>query len=120
MNIVTYVPIRNRRALNQALIFARRLPLIAGAPAAAHARALRSALRMSQAQLARRSGVPQAHIARLEAGAVDVRLSTLARLFDAMFCDLIVLPRARLTPSEAIARRRAEQANRRYGRLWDA
>ena len=76
---------------------------------------------MSQSQLARRAGIPRAHIARLEAGAIDARLSTLRRLFDAMFCDLVVLPMARQRPSEAIAMRRLEPrpVGRRRWRIWD-
>lgn len=82
-------------------------------------RALRSALRMSQAQLSRRCGVPQAHIARLEAGSVDVQLATLRRLFDAMFCDLLILPLPRQRPGDALAERELEKpAGRR--RAWDA
>ncbi len=84
-------------------------------------RALRSALRMSQSQLARRSGGPRAHIARLESGSFSPRLDTLERLFDAMFCDLVVLPKARVRPREAIARTRAERPTpwRHRWRIWD-
>ena len=101
----TSVPIRHKRALNQALLYAKSAPDRALIDARAIVRALRSALRMSQAQLARRSQVPQAHIARLESGAIDPQLSTLSRLFDAMFCELLVLPRPRRWPSDALAER---------------
>lgn len=63
--------------------------------------------------------MPKAHIARLESGKIDLRLSTLTRLFDAMFCDALVLPRARLLPGEAIARRRLEPYRGYRWRLWD-
>ena len=59
--------------------------------------------------LSRRSGVPQAHIARIEAGAPSVQLATLRRLFNAMFCDLLVLPLARKRPSDALAERELER-----------
>jgi transcriptional regulator with XRE-family HTH domain len=116
---VTEVPIGDRRALNQALIFSSVVPVRARRPPASLLRALRSALRMSQSQLARRSAVPRAHLARVESGRLDPRLSTLSRLFDAMFCDLLILPLARRRPSEAIAERRLEMAGRRRWRIWD-
>jgi len=72
---------------------------------------------MSQAVLARRCGLPQAHVARLEGGKIDVQLSTLKRLFDAMFCDLLVLPLPRQRPSDAVAQR---QMKRPYNHLiWN-
>ncbi|MBI4678845.1 MAG: helix-turn-helix domain-containing protein, partial [Elusimicrobia bacterium] len=79
-------------------------PSAAQAPPAVLVRALRSALRMSQAQLARRCAVPQPHIARLEAGKCGVQMDTLRRIFDAMFCDLLILPLARKRPSDALGR----------------
>ena len=118
---VTDVRLAHKRALNQTIIHAGRIPPEALLPPDACVRALRSALRMSQGQLARRSGVPKAHIVRVEGGRIDARLSTLRRLLDAMFCDLVVLPRARLRPGEAIARRRLERRypEPRRWRLWD-
>lgn len=50
-------------------------------------RAARSARGWSQAQLGKQAGVPQSHIAKLEAGK-DVRASTLLRVLDAMGYDL--------------------------------
>ena len=109
MGRTTQVSIVHRRALNQAMIYASHVPERAVIDPSHMARALRSALRMSQEQLARRCGLPRAHIARLEAGAVDVRLATMRRIFAAMFCDMLVLPRPRQRPSEALAARRLEQ-----------
>jgi transcriptional regulator with XRE-family HTH domain len=118
---VTEVRIAHKRALNQAIIHAGRIPAGALLAPEQFVRALRSALRMSQGQLALRSGVPKAHVVRLEAGKIDARLSTLRRLLDALFCDLLVLPRARLRPGEAVARRRLEKPTpyRYRWRLWD-
>ena len=99
------------------MLHADRTPARAILAPAASVRALRSALRMSQAQLSRRSKVPQAHIARLEAGLVDAQLSTLVRLFDAMFCGLVVLPRPRKRPSEALGERQAERPH--HSNVWD-
>jgi len=117
---VTEVSVVDRRALNQAFLLAERAPSNALRRAEAFVRSLRSALRMSQSQLARRSGIPRAHIDRLEAGRIDPQLSTLSRLFDAMFCDLVILPRPRKRPSDAIAERRLERQPGKYRwRIWD-
>jgi helix-turn-helix protein len=113
----TKVSIVHQRALNQAMLFAGRAPKQARHDARIYLRALRSALRMSQAQLSRRSGVPQPHISSLEAGAVELKLNTLRRLFDAMFCGLIVVPRPRKRPSDAFAERRLETPD--YLPTWD-
>jgi hypothetical protein len=40
-------------------------------------------------------------------------------LFDAMFCDVLILPLARRLPSEAIAERRLEVVRWRRWRIWD-
>ena len=114
---ITQASLVYRQALNQAMLFSTRAPARTLQHPAVFVRALRSALRMSQAQLAKRSGVPQAHIAHLEAQAIDVRLETLRRLFDAMFCDLWVLPRPRKRPGDAVAERELERWPGRA--LWD-
>ncbi|MFI5346493.1 MAG: helix-turn-helix domain-containing protein [Elusimicrobiota bacterium] len=117
MGRTTRVPIRHQRALNQTMLYTKHAPPQAFHDPILFLRALRSALRMSQAQLARRVGVPQAHIARLEAGALDPRLSTLRRLFDTMFCDLLVLPRPRKRPSDVLADRYLGRPD--YKQTWD-
>ena len=113
----TAVSIVHQRTLNQALLYARGAPTQARHEAAVFLRALRSALRMSQAQLARRSGVAQPHIASLEAGTIDPQLTTLRRLFDATFCDLLFVPRPRKRPSDAFAERRLERPD--WLPAWD-
>lgn len=75
-------------------------------------------LRMSQAQLARRSGFSQAQLARFEKGRSDIRLSTLRHLLDAMFCDLLILPQARKRPSEAVAERELQKGVRQGPLIW--
>ena len=99
----TRVSIIHQRWLNQAINYAARCP--EGMPLEPRilVRALRSALRMSQTVLARRSGVAQAHIARWETGNTDIRLHTLQRLLHAMFCGLMVLPLPHKRPGDALA-----------------
>lgn len=65
-------------------------------------RALRSSLNMSQRELAKRSSVPRGHLSRLEAGAGHVQCETIRRLFEAMFCELVILPRRRAYPRDAM------------------
>lgn len=69
-------------------------------------RAIRSALRMTQKDLAVRAKLPQSHVAAIEGGVKNPPLPTLARIMDAMECDLLILPRPRL-PIEKILRKRA-------------
>lgn len=113
----TAVSIVHQRALNQIMIYTSRAPAQALLEPAVFLRALRSALRMSQCQLARRSGLTQPHVALLEKGEDGVRLATLRRIFDAMFCDLLIIPRPRKRPGDAVAERRLE--NRRWHRIWN-
>jgi transcriptional regulator with XRE-family HTH domain len=53
---------------------------------------------LSQRELSNSSGVPQSHISRIEAGAVDLRLSSLVQLGRALDLELVLLPR-QLTPA---------------------
>ena len=99
------------------MLYSGRAPHQARHEPRVYLRALRSALRMSQAQLSRRSGVPRPHIVSLEAGTADLRVGTLRRLFDAMFCDLMIVPRPRKRPSDAFAERRSEKPP--YLPAWD-
>lgn len=59
-------------------------PAAVGAALARH----RRATGLSQAEVADRMGTSQPAVARLEAGAVDARLSTLHRYAAALGCDL--------------------------------
>jgi hypothetical protein len=61
--------------------------------------------------------VPQAHLARLEGGENECNVATLRRLFDAMFCDLLILPLPRKRPSDVLAERRIER--HAWQRDWD-
>ena len=49
-------------------------------------------LGMSQSVLAKRAGVPQATISRIEKRKNDPKLSTLEKILNALSCDLILLP----------------------------
>jgi transcriptional regulator with XRE-family HTH domain len=75
---------------------------------------LRSTLRMSQAALARRSGLPQAHIARLETRKTDVQLSKLQRRIGTRISS------ASRREDRQISGLRTSQERRRQGRhgIW--
>ena len=49
----------------------------------------RATLRMTQAQLAQRSGIDQAHIARMEGGNVGKQWKSWQHLFEVMGCHLV-------------------------------
>jgi len=67
--------------------------------------ATRWKLGISQAELAERAGISQQHIQLLESGRTDARLDTWRRVFDAVHCDLLVLPKPQRHLGEAKARR---------------
>lgn len=97
------LPLPHRQALNEVMVFTKRVPKGAQETPAAYMRALRVALGMPQAVLAERSGLTQPHVAKLESGKLDAQLGTWRRVFDAMYCDLLVLPRPRKRPGDVLA-----------------
>jgi transcriptional regulator with XRE-family HTH domain len=73
--------------------------------AEAFAQALRQArLRKgwSQRALSGKAGIPQAHISRIESGAVDVKVSTLVELARLLDLELILAPRSSIPAVEAL------------------
>lgn len=66
-------------------------------------------LGMTQAQLAKRCGLTQSHIANIENGKVDVQLSTLRRIFAALDCRLVLAPQP-LGDLDELVRRQARAA----------
>lgn len=55
-------------------------------------KSIRVQLGMSQKTLARRAGVPQSTISRIEQGQRDTSLSMLSRILEAISCGLVVAP----------------------------
>jgi len=53
---------------------------------------IRTQLGMSQNILAKRAGVPQSTISRIEQGQSDTTISTLTKLLQALSCDLVIAP----------------------------
>ncbi|MDR4495512.1 MAG: helix-turn-helix domain-containing protein [Nitrospirales bacterium] len=69
-------------------------------------RLLRTSLRMTQAELAKRARITQANLVAIETGKVDPRVGTLQRIYQGLFCHLSFEPRLQ-QPLEGILRNRA-------------
>jgi DNA-binding XRE family transcriptional regulator len=119
----TYIPLPHRQALNKTLLFTQTTPSFLRQEPHVYLRTLRATLRMSQDILATRSGVAKSHIVLIEAGKANVTLATLRQLFDAMFCDLLIVPKARKKPTQALAEAEADMKRRpplyKNPRPWD-
>lgn len=69
---------------------------------------IRLQLGMSQKALAKRAGVPQSTVSRIEQGMRDVGLSTLNKILSAISCDLVIVPLLR----DSIEATRRKQARK--------
>jgi len=73
----------------------------------------RKAKNWSQRELSERAGMPQAHISRIESGAVDPKVSTLQQLARLLDLELALVPRMALTAVGALVRESRGDAERR-------
>ena len=78
---------------------------------------MRVRLGMTQAQLAKRSGLTQSHIANIECGNVDVQWGTLQRIFKAMKSSLIIAPILEVGLEEIIRTQARKVALKRVARV---
>ena len=78
---------------------------------------VRKRLRMSQQVLARRAKVPQSMISKLEAGKVEPSITTLKKIFDALYCDVITVPIPRMDYDEILQEQATRLAKKRIGYL---
>ena len=67
-------------------------------------RAAREAKGLSQRALAKRAGLPQSHISRIENAGVDLRLSSLSEIARALDLELALLPRKAVPAVKSILR----------------
>lgn len=65
---------------------------------------------ISQTELSKLSGVPQAQISRIEANAVDLRLSSLVAMANALDVALVLAPRKALPAVRSIIRQTTGKA----------
>lgn len=86
------IPIAHRRAVNRLQLKGAVPPPELRLQPGQWVRAVRVVLHMTQRQLAARAGVSQGNLAQIEKGRFEPQLETLRKLFDALFCDLLVLP----------------------------
>ncbi|OGR89784.1 MAG: hypothetical protein A3J74_09705 [Elusimicrobia bacterium RIFCSPHIGHO2_02_FULL_57_9] len=112
------LPVSNRIMMDRLVSCGKKLPE-ATEEFAPHVviRRIRNALHMTQAQLAKRAGMPQSHLAKIEIGKVDVQLSTLRRILRAMYCEAVVLPKFLKSPQAALAERIKGVARRKIARV---
>lgn len=67
-------------------------------------RETRLARGMTQRELSALSGVPQAQLSRIEAGEVDLRLSTLTAVANALELEVVLIPRKAAPAVGAVVR----------------
>lgn len=81
-------------------------PLMKGLSIGQWVALIRTQLRMSQRVLARRAGIPQSTISSLEQSKKQPNLTTIKKVFNALFCDLLMIP----IPNESIDKILRKQA----------
>lgn len=69
---------------------------------------VRRGLGMSQEELAKRAGVPQSMISKVEREAHEISEGTLRKILPALSCDLLIVPYL-TTPLETLRQRQAEK-----------
>ena len=72
---------------------------------------VRRAHAISQGELASRSGLDQAQLSRIEAGRVDLRLSSLSQLARALGQEIVLVPQGSLAAVRAVIRSSTPQAS---------
>ncbi len=88
------LPVTQENVLRRIEAYTRRSPEgLEGMSLGAMIRLLRTKLRMTQGQLAKRAGMPQSHVAKMEGGLIDVQLGTLRKVFLALGCHTLILPK---------------------------
>lgn len=76
-------------------------------------RSLRKRLRMSQRQLAKRVGLMQSYIAKIESGSKKPTLDSLEKIFRALNCHLALLPIPEIDPDTALEEQALVSAEKR-------
>lgn len=74
---------------------------------------IRRQLRMSQQILAKRAQVPQPMISRIEQGKSEPTLSTLSKIFDTLFCEIVIAPILK-EPVDTILQKQAHKVAQKH------
>lgn len=69
----------------------------------------RNAKHLSQRELSKLAGVPQSHISRIESNQVDLRLSSLIAIANALDLEVALVPRQAMPAVQSIARQAAQK-----------
>lgn len=83
-------------------------------------KAARKEKALSQRELGRESGVPQSHISKIEAGAVDLQLSSLLEIARALDLEVLTVPRKLVPAVRAIVRSDESDTLRHLGNIQQA
>lgn len=75
-------------------------------------RMLRNRFHMTQRQLAKRAGVPQSYISKVESGELEPSMKSLKKLFNVLYCDAVVVPIARDSFDEVIEKQARKLARK--------
>ena len=68
----------------------------------------RMAKNLSQRELSKLAGVPQSHISRIESNQVDLRLSSLLAIANALDLETVLVPRKAVPAVQAVVRHAAD------------
>lgn len=80
----------------------------------------RNAKHLSQRQLSKLAGVPQSHISRIESNQVDLRLSSLVAIANALDLELALVPRQAMPAVQSITRQAAQNMTPRRNQIVHA
>lgn len=72
-------------------------------------REARTAKNLSQRDLSKLAGLPQSHISKIESNQVDLRLSSLIAIANALDLELALVPRQAMPAVQSIARQTTNQ-----------
>lgn len=71
----------------------------------------REAKQLSQREMSRLTGIPQAKISRIENNSVDLRLSSLVAIASALGLEIALVPRKAMPAIKSIMRQTTDQGN---------
>ena len=83
-------------------------------------KAARTEKALSQRELSKQAGVPQSHISKIEAGVVDLQLSSLIEIARALDLEVITVPRKLVPAVQAIVRSDESETLRHLGNIQQA
>jgi transcriptional regulator with XRE-family HTH domain len=82
-----------RLLIEEVMLAARKMRIVVrGLAIGALIKSIRIQLGMFQGELAKRAGIPQSTVSRIEQGQRDTSLSTLHKILGALSCDLVIAP----------------------------